>query len=30
MERLSRDDPDAYVRMRSGDFVDALYASNRR
>ena len=30
MERLSRDDPDAYVRMRSGDFVDALYASNRQ
>ena len=29
MERLSRDDPDTYVRMRSGDFVDALYASNR-
>ncbi|HET8947441.1 MAG TPA: HEAT repeat domain-containing protein [Candidatus Polarisedimenticolia bacterium] len=28
MERLSRDDPDAYVRMRSGAFVDALYASN--
>jgi hypothetical protein len=30
MERLSREDPDAYVRMRSGDFVDALYASARR
>jgi hypothetical protein len=30
MERLSREDPDAYVRMRSGDFVDALYASGRR
>jgi len=28
MERLSRDDPDAYVRMRSGAFVDALYASH--
>ena len=30
MERLSRDDPDAYVRMRSGDFLDAMYASNRQ
>ena len=30
MERLSRDDPDAYVRMRSGNFVDAMYASNRQ
>jgi hypothetical protein len=30
MERLSREDPDAYVRMRSGDFVDAMYASGRR
>lgn len=30
MERLSRDDPDAYVRMRSGAFVDALYASNTK
>lgn len=28
MERLSREDPDTYVRMRSGDFVDALYARN--
>jgi HEAT repeat protein len=26
MERLSREDPDTYVRMRSGDFVDAMYA----
>jgi HEAT repeat protein len=30
MERLSREAPDAYVRMRSGDFVDAMYASGRR
>jgi hypothetical protein len=28
MERLSREDPDTYVRMRSGDFVDAMYARN--
>lgn len=28
MERLSREDPDSYVRMRSGDFVDAMYARN--
>jgi hypothetical protein len=30
MERLAREDPDTYVRMRSGDFVDALYARNGR
>jgi hypothetical protein len=30
MERLSREDPDAYVRMRSGDFVDAMYAKDIR
>ena len=30
MERLSREDPDTYVRMRSGDFVDALYARNNQ
>jgi HEAT repeat protein len=30
MERLSREDPDTYVRMRSGDFVDAMYARNAR
>jgi hypothetical protein len=30
MERLSREDPDTYIRMRSGDFVDAMYARSQR
>lgn len=30
MERLSREDPDTYIRMRSGAFVDAMYARDGR
>jgi hypothetical protein len=30
MERLSREAPDTYVRMRSGAFVDAMQARNPR
>lgn len=30
MERLRRETPDTYVRMRSGDFVDAMHARNAR
>ena len=30
MERLSREAPDTYVRMRSGAFVDAMQAGNPR
>jgi HEAT repeat protein len=30
MERLAREDPDTYIRMRSGEFVDAMYARSER
>jgi HEAT repeat protein len=30
MERLASEDPDAYVRMRSAGFVDAVHAGDRR
>ena len=30
MERLSREGTDTYTRMRSGDFVDAMYAKDQR